>query len=90
MRRDPARYYLLRNVLVRQGDIVLFVPPAADGAEPAGIPEQHYFQRPGIGPYVNISYEQAPLTGGDPFAACVHAVFGPDNSSGRLPGWLVP
>ena len=58
LRREPARYYVLRNVLVRQGEIVLFVPPAADAARPPDGPSRYYFFKPGRGHYVNISYGQ--------------------------------
>ena len=67
-----AKYYVLRNVLVRRGKIVLFVPPAADGAELPDLPTTFYFFRPGMGDYVHISYEPAPVSGEDPFAACAH------------------
>ena len=81
-RRDSlptrATYYLLRNVLVRRGNIVLFVPPAGNGSKPPDSPVDYYFFRPRKGAHVKISYEPTPASGGDPFAtACAHAGQGP-------------
>ena len=81
LRRQPAQYFVLRNVLVRQSGLVLFTPPADDAAasEPpasAGPTTLHMFQNGRIGGGVNVSYEPAPVSGADPFAACVPASVG--------------
>ena len=81
LRRQPAQYYLLRNVLVRQGTLVLFTPPANEVAaseKPAGAGPTtlHMFQNGRIGGGVNVSYDPAPTSGADPFASCASASFG--------------
>ena len=91
MRSDPARHYVLRNVLVREGQIVLFIPPLAPGAAPHDGPTTLFFFRPGIGPAVNISYVPTAVGGPDPFATCAHSGWGLLSiwSASVPPGWLV-